>query len=85
MPRLNELEYVKGEIFANVWQSDRIAVISPSNGRVTSWIDLSGLLDARERATDAVLNGIAHDAKGDRLFVTGKLWPRIFEIQVVRR
>ena len=84
MPRLNELEYVKGEIFANVWQSERVAVISPSTGRVTSWIDLQGLLDARERAGVDVLNGIAYDAKGDRLFVTGKLWPRIFEIQVVR-
>ena len=85
VPRLNELEYVKGEIFANVWQSDRVAVISPSTGRVTSWIDLTGLLDPRERVGDAVLNGIAYDAKSDRLFVTGKLWPRIFEIQVVRR
>jgi len=85
VPRLNELEYVKGEIFANVWQSERIAIISPSTGRVTSWVDLEGLLDPRERASTDVLNGIAYDAKGDRLFVTGKLWPRIFEIQVVRR
>jgi len=76
---------VKGEIFANVWQSERVAVISPSTGRVTSWIDLHGLLDPREKAGVDVLNGIAYDAKGDRLFVTGKLWPRIFEIQVVRR
>ena len=83
--RLNELEYVKGEIYANVWQSERVAVISPSTGRVTAWIDLQGLLDPRERAGVDVLNGIAYDAKGDRLFVTGKLWPRIFEIQVVRR
>ena len=83
--RLNELEYVKGEIFANVWQSERVAVISPSTGRVTAWIDLQGLLDPRERAGVDVLNGIAYDAKGDRLFVTGKLWPRVFEIQVVRR
>jgi glutaminyl-peptide cyclotransferase len=83
--RLNELEFVKGEIFANVWQSERIAVISPSSGRVTAWIDLHGLLDPREAAGIDVLNGIAYDAKGDRLFVTGKLWPRIFEIQVVKR
>jgi glutamine cyclotransferase len=82
--KLNELEYVKGEIFANVWTTERIAVISPSTGRVTAWIDLQGLLDPRERAGVDVLNGIAYDAKGDRLFVTGKLWPRIFEIQVVR-
>ena len=60
-------------------------MISPSTGRVTGWIDLRGLLDPREAAGIDVLNGIAYDAKGDRLFVTGKLWPRIFEIQVVRR
>jgi glutamine cyclotransferase len=83
--QLNELEFMKGEILANVWQSERVAVISPSTGRVTSWIDLTGLLDPRERAGIDVLNGIAYDAKGDRLFVTGKLWPRVFEIQVVRR
>jgi glutamine cyclotransferase len=83
--KLNELEYVKGEIYANVWTTERIAMISPSSGRVTGWIDLQGLLDPRERAGTDVLNGIAYDAKGDRLFVTGKLWPRIFEIQVVRR
>ena len=84
--RLNELEYVKGEILANVWQSDRIAMIAPASGRVTGWIDLRGLLDPREGVSpDAVLNGIAYDAKGDRLFVTGKLWPRIYEIKIVRR
>jgi glutamine cyclotransferase len=79
---LNELEYVKGEIFANVWQTDRIARISPTTGRVTGWIDLKGLLSARETAQDAVLNGIAYDAAGDRLFVTGKLWPKVFEIRI---
>ena len=83
---LNELEFVKGEIFANVWQTDRIARIDPKDGRVTGWIDLSGLLSAAERGTpDAVLNGIAYDAAADRLFVTGKLWPRVFEIKLVRR
>ena len=82
---LNELEYVKGEIYANVWQTDRIARISPKDGRVTGWIDLSGLLPASERARDAVLNGIAYDAAGDRLFVTGKLWPRVFEIKLVKK
>jgi len=82
---LNELEYVKGEIYANVWQTDRIARISPKDGRVTGWIDLSGLLPASEKARDAVLNGIAYDAAGDRLFVTGKLWPRVFEIKLVKR
>jgi glutaminyl-peptide cyclotransferase len=83
--RLNELEYVKGEILANVWQTERIAMIAPASGRVSGWIDLHGLLDPRQASTDAVLNGIAYDAKGDRLFVTGKLWPRIFEIKIVRR
>jgi glutaminyl-peptide cyclotransferase len=82
---LNELEYVKGDILANVWQTERIAVIAPSSGRVTAWIDLHGLLDARQAPADGVLNGIAYDARGDRLFVTGKLWPRIFEIKIVRR
>lgn len=83
---LNELEYVKGEIFANIWQTDRIARISPRDGRVLGWIDLSGLLSAAERGTpDAVLNGIAYDEAADRLFVTGKLWPRVFEIKLVKK
>ncbi len=83
--RLNELEYVKGEIFANVWQTDRIARISPKDGRVIGWIDLSGLLAPAERSGTDVLNGIAYDAAGDRLFVTGKLWPRVFEIRLVKK
>jgi glutamine cyclotransferase len=83
--RLNELEYVKGEIYANVWQTDRIARISPKDGRVTGWIDLAGLLPPFERAGTDVLNGIAYDAAGDRLFVTGKQWPRVFEIKLVKR
>jgi glutaminyl-peptide cyclotransferase len=83
--RLNELEWVKGEIYANVWQSDRVAVISPKTGRVTAWIDLHGLLNPREASGVDVLNGIAYDARGDRLFVTGKLWPRIFQITVSPR
>ena len=82
---LNELEYVKGEIFANVWQTDRIVRISPKDGRVTGWIDLSGLLPPAERPGDGVLNGIAFDPASDRLFVTGKLWPRVFEITLVKR
>jgi glutaminyl-peptide cyclotransferase len=82
--QLNELEWVKGEIFANVWQTDRIARISPADGRVLGWIDLTGILPKSERPdSDAVLNGIAYDAAGDRLFVTGKLWPKIFEIKLV--
>jgi glutamine cyclotransferase len=83
---LNELEYVLGEVYANVWQTDRIARIAPADGHVTGWIDLSGLLTAADRAGGAdVLNGIAYDALGDRLFVTGKLWPKLFEIQLVRK
>ena len=81
---LNELEVVKGEIFANVWLTDRIAVIAPSTGKVIAWLDLQGP-DAGLADGNAVLNGIAYDAARDRLFVTGKLWPRMFEIRVVRR
>lgn len=85
VPMLNELEYVKGEIFANVYQSDRIARINPKTGEVTGWIDLTGLLPASERTgTVDVLNGIAYDAKQDRLFVTGKLWPKLYEIKLVK-
>jgi glutamine cyclotransferase len=79
---LNELEYVKGEILANVWQSEYVARIDPATGRVKGWIDLRGLLPPRERAKVDVLNGIAYDAAGDRLFVTGKWWPRVFEIRL---
>jgi glutamine cyclotransferase len=83
---LNELEYIRGEVYANVWHTDRIARISPQTGRVTRWIDLRGLMSAGYRLDpEAVLNGIAHDSAGDRLFVTGKLWPRLFEVQVVPR
>lgn len=82
--RLNELEYIHGEIYANIWYSDRIARISPASGKVLGWIDLSGLVSSGERTNpDAVLNGIAYDAQHDRLFVTGKLWPKIFEIKIV--
>ena len=83
---LNELEFVKGEILANVWQTDRIARISPKTGLVTGWIDLRGLLDPRDVGQGVdVLNGIAYDAARDRLFVTGKLWPKIFEIKIIDR
>jgi glutamine cyclotransferase len=81
--RVNELEFVEGQIFANVWHSDRVARISPLTGQVIGWIDLSGLLSPLYRLEpEAVLNGIAYDPRGKRLFVTGKLWPRIFEIQI---
>ncbi|SPE20993.1 Glutaminyl-peptide cyclotransferase family protein [Candidatus Sulfotelmatomonas gaucii] len=82
--QLNELEYVRGEIYANVWHTDHIARISPATGSVLGWIDLTGLLPQDERSDpEAVLNGIAYDAAHDRLFVTGKLWPKLFEIKVV--
>lgn len=82
--QLNELEMVNGQLFANVWQTDRIARISPQSGKVLGWIDLQGLLGPMYRLrSDAVLNGIAYDPAGKRLFVTGKLWPRLFEIQLV--
>jgi glutaminyl-peptide cyclotransferase len=81
---LNELEVVKGEIFANVWQTNAIARIARDGG-VVGWIDLSGLLSPSERGGVDVLNGIAYDQARDRLFVTGKLWPKIFEIRLVKK
>ncbi len=81
---LNELEMVKGTLYANVWTTDRIAMIDQASGRVTGYIDLHGLLPAVERNRVDVLNGIAYDAKGDRLFVTGKWWPNVYQIQVVK-
>ncbi len=80
--RLNELEYVKGEVLANVWYTTVIARISPDSGRILGWIDLRGLPSGVETNRDAVLNGIAYDRDHDRLFVTGKLWPKLFEIKV---
>ena len=83
---LNELEWVKGEIFANVWKTERIARIDPKSGKVTGWIDCHGLLTAADRTGETdVLNGIAYDAKGDRLFITGKKWPKVFEVKLVKR
>jgi len=81
--KLNELEMVRGELYANVWQTDRIARISPLDGRVLGWIDLTGILSPADRTEQVdVLNGIAYDVLGNRLFVTGKLWPKLFEIKV---
>ncbi len=83
LANLNELEFVRGRILANVWQSNSVVVIDPASGRVTAQIDLPGLLNAEDRESGVdVLNGIAYDAKRDRLFVTGKLWPKIFEIKL---
>ena len=83
LEQLNELEWVEGEIWANVWQTDRIARIDPFSGRVLGWLDLSGLLASQGLPPDQadVLNGIAYDAANKRIFVTGKLWPRLFEIR----
>lgn len=83
VPRLNELEYVNGEVLANVWQTNHIARIDPTTGQVTGWIDLTGLLNPQDITQRVdVLNGIAYDQEGDRLFVTGKLWPKLFEIEL---
>jgi len=82
--RLNELEFVRGELWANVWQTDRIARINPVTGFVTGWIDLGGLLRLEARGPEGdVLNGIAWDKAGDRVFVTGKKWPWLFQIEIV--
>jgi glutamine cyclotransferase len=83
---VNELEWVQGEIYANVWQSDRIVRIDPHSGAVIGVIDLKGILGStRVSSPDGVLNGIAYDAKADRLFVTGKNWPTLFEIRLKKR
>ncbi len=82
--QLNELEYINGEIYANIWKTERIARISPQTGEVVAWIDLTGLLKPEDRTVQVdVLNGIAYDANNNRLFVTGKLWPKLFEIELV--
>ena len=84
--KLNELEWIKGEIWANVWETDQIARIDPATGHVLGWIDLAGILPAADRkGNEEVLNGIAYDAKGDRIFVTGKYWGKLFEIKLKQR
>jgi len=83
--RINELEYIQGEIYANIWQTERIARIDPITGQVIGWIDLKGILSPEDDSeTVDVLNGIAYDTKNDRLFVTGKFWPKLFEIELIR-
>jgi glutaminyl-peptide cyclotransferase len=83
LTQLNELEYIKGEIFANVWQTDYVVRINPENGKVVGVIDFTGLLPASDRRPDTdVLNGIAYDPTGDRLFITGKKWPKLFEVRL---
>lgn len=83
---INELEYVQGEIYANIWHADRIVRIEPQTGRISGWIDLTGLLSPNEvQDEEAVLNGIAYDETSGRLMVTGKLWPKLFEIRLNRK
>jgi glutaminyl-peptide cyclotransferase len=81
---LNELEYIQGQIYANIWQTDQIAIIEPQSGKIIAWINLSGILNLEDiNQKIDVLNGIAYDAKNDYLFITGKLWPEIFQIEVI--
>ncbi len=80
---LNELEFIKGTVFANVWPTNRIARISPETGEVVGWVDLGGLLSKEDYQQPVdILNGIAYDDTNDRLFVTGKYWPKLFEIEL---
>jgi glutamine cyclotransferase len=81
---LNELEFIRGDVYANDWHSNRLAVIDPASGRVREWIDLTGLNPDAIKRSEAVLNGIAYDAARDRLFVTGKWWEHLYEIRVRR-
>ncbi len=81
--RLNELEYIHGEVYANIWKEEKIAIINPETGHVTGWIDLEGINEAEKQNSNNVLNGIAYDTNDDRLFVTGKMWSKLFEISLV--
>lgn len=85
LANLNELEFIDGEVWANVWYDDRIARIDPESGIVAGWIDLSALYPANTRSSEAVVNGIAYDAATDAIYVTGKLWPAIFVIEIEER
>jgi glutamine cyclotransferase len=80
---LNELEYIHGMVYANIWMDEKIAIINPQTGRVTGWIDLEGISDSENQNAYNVLNGIAYDIEKDRLFVTGKLWSKLYEIELV--
>ena len=80
---LNELEYIHGSVYANIWKEDKIAIIDPQTGQVMGWIDLTGINDSENQNTGSVLNGIAYDQNGDRLFVTGKRWSKLYEIELV--
>jgi glutamine cyclotransferase len=80
---LNELEYINGKVYANIWKEDEIAIINPNTGQVTGWIDLTGIYNQENLDSNSVLNGIAYDAEGDRLFVTGKMWSQLFQIKLI--
>jgi len=80
---LNELEYINGEVYANIWGEEKIAVIDPHTGQVKGWIDLTGIYNQENRDPNNVLNGIAYDAEANRLFVTGKMWSQLFQIKVL--
>ena len=83
--QLNELEFVRGEIWANIWFQDRIARISPTSGEVMGWVILDGIYPRSQRGSEEVLNGIAFDPESEQLFVTGKNWPRLYEIELVSK
>lgn len=86
LTKLNELEYIHGEIYANIWETDWIVRLDPQTGKILGWIDLKDLLARTDRsASTDVLNGIAYDGAGDRLFVTGKRWPKLFQIRLKKR
>ena len=80
---LNELEYIQGEVYANIWREEKIVIINPETGQVKGWVDMSGIQDLENQDPNNVLNGIAYDSKEDRLFVTGKMWSRLYEIKLV--
>lgn len=81
--KINELEYINGKVYANIWMEEKIAIINPQTGQVEGWIDLNGIQNIENQNMDKVLNGIAYDAVEDRLFVTGKRWPHLFEIKLI--
>jgi glutamine cyclotransferase len=81
--KLNELEYINGEVYANVWLTDKIAIINPNTGQVTGWIDLTGIYTPETSNSNNVLNGIAYDSENNRLFVTGKRWSQLFQIKLI--
>jgi glutamine cyclotransferase len=85
VPRLNELEYVEGEVWANVYQTACIARIDPASGNVVGWIDIAGILPVADLPGSEVPNGIAYDPDGKRIFITGKLWPKLFEIAIIQK